>query len=104
MVTKTTLVEIEHDEGYGDNLLEYLNITLRGKDMIGRAIYLGSLADHLVIKSLREFCDSERFVAKRQAEEARDVQDFRAMDRHASYAQAMQKVLTKIADMQKAGE
>ncbi|MFN7318766.1 MAG: hypothetical protein ACK5S6_04560 [bacterium] len=35
MATKNTLVEIKHDVGYGENLLEYLNISLRGKDMIG---------------------------------------------------------------------
>jgi hypothetical protein len=35
MATKTTFVEIKHDVGYGENLLEYLNISLRGKDMIG---------------------------------------------------------------------
>ena len=35
MGTKHSLVEIKHDEGYGDNLVEYLNISLRGKDMMG---------------------------------------------------------------------
>mgnify|MGYP003425182383 CR=1 FL=1 len=35
MGTKHSLVEIKHDEGCGENLVEYLNISLRGKDMIG---------------------------------------------------------------------
>jgi hypothetical protein len=35
MGLKKTTVEICHDEGYGDDLLLYLNIALRGKDMIG---------------------------------------------------------------------
>ncbi len=34
MAVKTTLVEIKHDEGYGEMLLEYINNSLRGKDMI----------------------------------------------------------------------
>jgi hypothetical protein len=35
MGLKKTTIEICHDEGYGDDLLLYLNIALRGKDMIG---------------------------------------------------------------------
>jgi hypothetical protein len=34
MAVKTTLVEIKHDEGYGDMLLDFINNSLRGKDMI----------------------------------------------------------------------
>ena len=33
MPTTKTLVEIEHDTGYGDQLISHLNIALRGKDM-----------------------------------------------------------------------
>lgn len=33
MATKTTLVEILHDTGYGEDVLFYLNLALRGKDM-----------------------------------------------------------------------
>lgn len=38
MSVKRTLVEIAHDEGYGDALLEYININLRGKDMMAERI------------------------------------------------------------------
>lgn len=33
MSTKTSLVEIRHDTGYDDDLVWYINIALRGKDM-----------------------------------------------------------------------
>lgn len=33
MSTKTSLVEILHDEGYGPDLVWYINLALRGKDM-----------------------------------------------------------------------
>lgn len=33
MSVKRTLVEIAHDESYGDALLEHINNNLRGKDM-----------------------------------------------------------------------
>jgi len=38
MAIKTTLVEIKHDEGYGDMLLMHINNSLRGKDMIAKRI------------------------------------------------------------------
>jgi hypothetical protein len=34
MGTKRTVVEIEHDEGYGDQLLYHINVAMRGKDML----------------------------------------------------------------------
>lgn len=33
MSTKTSLVEILHDTGYGDDLVWHINVALRGKDM-----------------------------------------------------------------------
>ena len=38
MALKTTIVEIKHDEGYGDMLLLHINNSLRGKDMIAERI------------------------------------------------------------------
>jgi len=38
MALKKTLVEIKHDEGYGDMLLLHINNSLRGKDMIAERI------------------------------------------------------------------
>jgi hypothetical protein len=38
MALKKTIVEIKHDEGYGDMLLQYINNSLRGKDMIAERI------------------------------------------------------------------
>ena len=38
MAIKTTIVEIKHDEGYGDMLLLHINNSLRGKDMIAERI------------------------------------------------------------------
>lgn len=39
MGVKHTVVIIRHDEGYGDELINYLNLTLRGKDMIAESVY-----------------------------------------------------------------
>jgi hypothetical protein len=38
MALKKTIVEIKHDEGYGDMLLLHINNSLRGKDMIAERI------------------------------------------------------------------
>lgn len=35
MAIKKSLIELMHDEGYGDDLINHLNIALRGKDMTG---------------------------------------------------------------------
>ena len=39
MGTKRTTVVIHHDEGYGDGLLDHINIALRGRDMFAEAIH-----------------------------------------------------------------
>jgi len=33
MAIKRSLIELVHDEGYGDDLVKHINIALRGKDM-----------------------------------------------------------------------
>lgn len=106
MATKTTLVEIKHDVGYGENLLEYLNISLRGKDMIGVRVVdsceekKAKVTDREraidTLQRLFDFAWSEQHIANQQAQEAREVKDFRAMDRHASYASAMQKMQQRV--------
>jgi len=49
MSLKKTTVEIIHDEGYGDDLLLYLNIALRGRDMIGVRVVDTDASDMLDI-------------------------------------------------------
>jgi hypothetical protein len=46
----------------------------------------------LVLKKLFDFVSSERKLANKQRDEARETKDYRAADRHNSYAYAMQKV------------
>lgn len=43
MPTKNTLVQFEHDTGYGDSLLSHINNAIRGKDM--RAVSVGGEAE-----------------------------------------------------------
>jgi len=50
MGTKRTTVVIHHDEGYGDGLLDYINIALRGRDMVAEAI-------HDATKTRRDFAN-----------------------------------------------
>lgn len=51
-----------------------------------------------VLQRLFDYAKSEQQIAVRQSAEAREVEDFRAMDRHASYANAMQKMHQRIND------
>ena len=51
-----------------------------------------------VLRRLFDYAKSEQQIADRQSQEAREVKDFRAMDRHASYATAMQKMHQRIND------
>jgi len=54
MAVKTTLVEIKHDEGYGDMLLMHINNSLRGKDMIAMRIVEKSGDSDKKIKEQRD--------------------------------------------------
>ncbi len=45
MSTKRSLVEILHDEWYGEELLVHINIALKGKDMIAERIIEQSWID-----------------------------------------------------------
>ena len=38
MSVKTSLVEVTHDEGYGDDLVWHINIALSGKDMLAERV------------------------------------------------------------------
>jgi hypothetical protein len=49
-----------------------------------------------VLRRLFDYAKSEQQIADRQSQEAREVKDFRAMDRHASYASAMQKIQQRV--------
>ena len=49
-----------------------------------------------VLQRLFDYAWSEQQIATQQSQEAREVKDFRAMDRHASYASAMQKVQQRV--------
>lgn len=48
------------------------------------------------LQRLYDYAWSEQQVAIMQSDEAREVKDFRAMDRHASYASAMQKIQQRV--------
>jgi len=48
------------------------------------------------LQRLYDYTRIEYEIASRQSEQARDVKDFRAMDRHASYASAMQKIQQRV--------
>lgn len=58
MGTKRTLVEIEHDEGYGDNLLMYLNAAIGTRDM--RAVRIlqpySTELQQVVTEDIRQHC------------------------------------------------
>ena len=45
MTTERSFVEIEHDEGYRDDLIFHINLAMRGKDM--RAIRVRNCAERL---------------------------------------------------------
>jgi hypothetical protein len=49
------------------------------------------------LQRLYDYAASEQQIADRQSQEARKVKDFRAMDRHSSYASAMQKMQKRIS-------
>ena len=64
MSVKRTLVEIAHDEGYGDALLKYININLRGKDMLAERIVTIEKNDphhQKKPKKYRPFASAEEF-------------------------------------------
>lgn len=48
------------------------------------------------LQRLYDYAWSEQQIANQQSQEAREVKDFRAMDRHASYASAMQKIQQRV--------
>ncbi len=48
------------------------------------------------LQRLYDYAWSEQQIAIKQSDEAREVKDFRAMDRHASYASAMQKIQQRV--------
>lgn len=48
------------------------------------------------LQRLFDFAWSEQQIANQQSQEAREVKDFRAMDRHAAYASAMQKIQQRV--------
>lgn len=51
-----------------------------------------------VLRRLFDYAKSEQQIAVRQSIEAKEVKDFRAMDRHAAYANAMQKIHQRVND------
>lgn len=48
------------------------------------------------LQRLYDYAWSEQQIANQQSQEAREVKDFRAMDRHASYSSAMQKIQQRV--------
>ncbi len=61
-----------------------------------------TLIQEKAVQCLRElyvYADQESTLASRQADGAKEVKDFRAMDRHAAYARAMQKVRQRVSSM-----
>lgn len=48
------------------------------------------------LQRLYDYAWIEDEIAVRQSEQAREVKDFRAMDRHAAYASAMQKIQQRV--------
>ena len=50
----------------------------------------------LALQTVSDYAEREADIALNQAEQCKQYQDFRAMDRHASYAEAMRKIVDKI--------
>jgi hypothetical protein len=44
MAVKRSFIEVVHDEGYGEDLLQHVNDAFRGKDMQAKNVYDGDLA------------------------------------------------------------
>ena len=45
MGVKRSLIEVVHDDGYGDDLLRHINTAFGGKDMRAEAVHDGDLRD-----------------------------------------------------------
>lgn len=48
------------------------------------------------LQRLYDYAWSEQQIATQQSKHAHEIKDFRAMDRHASYASAMQKIQQRV--------
>lgn len=61
MSVKKTWVEIIHDEGYGDALLEYININFRGKDMLAkRVVTIQEIIDVIEAEEKKIFAETAK--------------------------------------------
>lgn len=83
--TKTSLVEILHDTGYGDDLVWHINVALRGKDM--RAVRtvesVGSVNTDLLeaLEGLMDCYDAHHAIHNEKPESDWDEYDYMMIPR-----------------------
>ena len=71
-----------------------------GADESGRGVRMSDTDNGIrALAAIHKFARSESRIAKMQAEEAKKVEDYRAADRHASYALAMAKITAKSSSL-----
>ena len=65
---KRTLIELVHDEGYGEDLLRHLNTSLYGKDMRAERVVAPIESDAEIEKALNEIAVVDERARKLRSE------------------------------------